>query len=207
MGAINRLIAVEAGIAEALHRFGYAFEVQHGTDFRFRCCTRPGEFWRAQVLAHPDVVQLYVFLTDARYLERYQPQVLEIVCRLNDAASVLGSWEFQWDSGAVRYHAAVDLREQEDIATAVERQLNALKFPVSLWSKCYQHVGKSKVSATAIVSASLIAEGCRYDDVSDETRRVLFRVHRPVSSTHGDSLEVERCLAILLEELSDHSSK
>jgi hypothetical protein len=146
-------------------------------------------------------------LTDARYLEQHQSLVLELVCRLNDAASVLGSWEFEWDGGAVRFHSALDLRGQHNVTEAVSRHLNALKFPISLWSRCYSQVGESNASAKAIVSASLIGEGCHHQRVTDEVRRLLLRLHRPETHSYSPSPEVERNVDIVLKELGVRSSE
>jgi hypothetical protein len=157
-------------------------------------------------LADRDVIQLFVFLTDARYLEQHQSLVLELVCRLNDAASVLGSWEFEWDGGAVRFHSALDLRGQNNVAEAVSRHLNALKFPVSLWSRCYWQVGKTNASATAIVSASLIREGCHHERVTNETRRLLLRLHGSEAYARSLPKDIERSLDIVLEELDTSNS-
>lgn len=198
-------------ISEALRGFGYRFDVSPDcSDYRFQICTRPGEFWRAQMLVAHDVVQLYVYLTDVRYLEEHQPLVIEMVCGLNSSVAVLGSFEFEWESGSVQYHSPIDLRGHQNIVGAVERHLNAVRFPVALWHRCFSRVGKTKASTGAIISAALVGEECPPKDVTRETRRMLLKLVKDEKSNGQPSscrqADIARNLDILLTDLNKRSS-
>jgi hypothetical protein len=128
---------VEA-VSATLKSFGYQFDIVGSSDFRFQVCTTPGRFWRSQLLVSGDIAQLTTFLTDELYLPSQRAFVLETACRLNEAAGVLGSWIFDWDTGSCRYYAGVDLRGQMDISEALRRCLNSLSFPIKLWARCFE---------------------------------------------------------------------
>jgi hypothetical protein len=128
-------------VARTLDDFGYPFEVQSGTDFRFRLCTGPKRFWRSQVIMDGDIIRSVTFLTDDLYPSHQRQFVLETACRLNAVASVLGGWHFDWDSGSCEYRFGLDLRSVSDMHQAITRALNAVAFPVKLWERCFTRRG------------------------------------------------------------------
>jgi len=191
-------------VAELLQRFGYPFENRKGTDFRFRLCTGLSQFWRTQILVHDEIVELYVFVTDNSYLFHHQSRVMEMVCRLNSSPSCLNSWQMDWDSGSVHLFAGLDLRGHSDRAGAIERHLNAVRFPLALWKRCFSLIG-TEASASAIVNAALISEGCHPQRETDESRRVLLtlvkpsKAESPTEALHPS--DIEGSLDILLNEI------
>lgn len=167
------------GVKLCLNFFGYPYAVESidPTDIRFKVRTASTLARQARILVYEDsgTIRLFVLLSGDGYPARRRMWVRELVARLNQMVAVFGYFVVDWSDGSVYYVCGIDLRHDPFPPDRIQRCLNAIAFPLSIWERSFRHVTRSEVAPLNAVEAALLENECfEGDSIGDGTRRALL---------------------------------
>jgi hypothetical protein len=170
--------SIRAAVECCLCILEYKYSVEReGAEMRFRCGTKSGAIWHAQILVYEreQVARLIIHCGMATAANRLTWSK-ELVRIFNNRVAILGFMAID-DDGATSYRSTADLRGDSSILGGIKRLLNAAAFPLGIWEHSFRHLTDRKASPTDAINAALISDDAyELSDVSKGTRRALISV-------------------------------
>jgi hypothetical protein len=121
------------------------------------------------------------------YLAVKRDWVAELVHRIDHKIAVLGGFSFDYSTGAAYMRNGVDFDGQQVTVEAVERMMNAVAFPIEVFSTAFDLINTSASPRKAVDTALLLHNCPEYADRPGDALKTMLTVEKggggPISVT------------------------